>query len=137
MKTKRLTPILLFLSVAGISSWAASVKGRVADAEGEPLPGSAIQIIALPDTVRAGYQIAAENGDFLFQGLKPGKYVLVASMTGMEDIGKNINISDSAQSIDLGEITLSENAVTLNEAIVTAIKAAVVAKQDTIEFNAG
>lgn len=135
MKTKRLLPIFLSLSVA--SALAATVKGRVADADGQPLPGTAVQLISLPDTVRAAYQICGDNGDFSFKEIKPGNYVLLATMTGMDDVGKNIEVTDSAKTLDLGNITLTENAHTLSEAVVTAVKAAVVAKQDTIEFNAG
>ncbi|MBD5356685.1 MAG: TonB-dependent receptor [Bacteroides sp.] len=136
MKKLRLTPIIC-LSAMCATTWAATVKGRIADGDGEPLPGAAIQLIALPDTVRAGYQMAGDNGDFIFQNVKPGQYALIASMTGMDDIGRNVEIKDSAEVVDLGNITLSENAIMLNEAVVTAIKTAVVAKQDTIEFNAG
>lgn len=136
MKKSRLMP-LICLSAMCATTWAATVKGRIADIDGEPLPGAAVQLVALPDTVRAGYQIAADNGDFIFNKLKKGNYALIVSMTGMDDIGKNIEIKDSTEVVDLGNITLSESAVTLNEAVVTAIKAAVVAKQDTIEFNAG
>ena len=137
MKATRLTPILLSLSIAAASSWAASIKGRIADNDGEPLPGTAVQIVSLPDTTRQGYQMADDEGNFSFSNLKPGKYVLIASMTGMDDIGKDLVIKDSSQNINLGTITLTDNSVTLKEAVVTAIKAAVVAKQDTIEFNAG
>lgn len=119
------------------TTWAASIKGRITDTDGGALPGAAVQLVALPDTFRAIYQIASDNGDFVFKDLKKGNYALVVSMTGMDDIGKNIEIKDSTETLDLGNITLSESAVTLNEAVVTAIKAAVVAKQDTMEFNAG
>lgn len=136
MKKLRLTPILC-LSAMCATTWAATVKGRISDIDGQPLPGAALQLVALPDTIRAGYQMAGDNGDFLFSNVKPGQYALIASMTGMDDIGKNVEIKDSTETVDLGNITLSENAITLNEAVVTAIKTAVVAKQDTIEFNAG
>ncbi len=137
MKTKRLLPILLSISFATVTMWSANIKGRIADADGQPLPGTAVQLISMPDTLRTGYQMTVDNGSFLFKDIKPGNYYLIAQMTGMDDIGKNIEVKDTAQTIDLGEITLTENAHTLSEAVITAVKAAVVAKQDTIEFNAG
>ena len=137
MKTQRLMPLILSVSIAGASALAATVKGKITDIDGQPLPGTSVQLVALPDTIRAGYQLSSDNGDFSFNKIKPGSYVLLASMTGMEEIGKTIEVKDSAQTLDLGKIVLSENAYTLNEAVVTAVKAAVVAKQDTIEFNAG
>ncbi len=136
MKTQRLTPILLSLSLAGASTWAANIRGVVNDADGQPLPGTALQLIALPDTVRAAYQLSGDNGDFDFKNVRPGEYVLLASMMGMDDIGKPVSVKDSLQDLNLGNITMAENAVMLKEAVVTAIKAAVIAKQDTLEFNA-
>lgn len=136
MKTIRLLPCVC-IPLIGASAWAADIKGRITDADGEPLPGTAIQLVALPDTVRKGYQMAGDNGSFSLKDIKPGKYLLLATMTGMEDVSRNIEIKDPDQKIDLGNITLHESAITLNEAVVTAVKAAVVAKQDTIEFNAG
>ena len=136
MNTKRLVPLILSLSVAGVSTWAASVKGVVKDADGSPLPGAAIQLVALPDSVRAGYVMSGENGEFAFKNLKPGKYRFLAEMTGMENIDRDITIKDAGQDLDLGNITLTENAVMLKEAVVNGVRAAVVAKQDTIEFNA-
>lgn len=136
MKNLRLMP-LICLSLAGVSAWAATVKGRIIDADGQPLAGTAVQIVSLPDTLRKGYQMASAEGTFSFKDIQPGKYVLLASMAGMDDIAKEINIADTTKTLALGDITLTESAIMLNEAVVTAIKTAVVAKQDTIEFNAG
>ena len=122
------------LSVA--SSIAAVVKGRVVDMEKAPLPGAAVQLIEFPDTVRRGYVMAGDHGDFQFSNVKPGHYMLLYSMMGMDDKGERLNVTDSTATTDLGEIVLSENSVMLSEAVVTAVRAAVVAKQDTLEFNA-
>ena len=58
-------------------------------------------------------------------------------MTGMDPVTKLVSLADSAETRDLGALTLGENAVMLDEAVVTAVRAAVVAKEDTLEFNAG
>lgn len=136
MKKQRLMPVLLSLTLAGGSAWAATIKGIIKDAEGAPLPGAAIQLTALPDSTRAGYMMSGETGEFSFKDLKPGKYRLLAVMTGMEDIDRNLEIEKDDETLDLGGITLTENAVMLQEAVVKGVKAAVVAKQDTLEFNA-
>lgn len=136
MRRSRVLPFV-FLSAAGISAWAANVKGKIADTDGNPVPGTAVQLVSLPDTVRAGYMISDNNGGFEFSRINPGKYVLLAAMVGMEDAARPVNVADSDSIVDLGVIKLSDDAVILDEAVVTAVKAAVVAKQDTIEFNAG
>ena len=136
MKTKRLLPVVLCTSAAVLSTHAAIVKGIVKDADGQPLPGVAIQLVSLPDSVRAGYQMTGVDGDFNFKNLKPGKYRFLVEMTGMENIDKDIDIKTNDQTIDLENLKLTESAVMLKEAVVTGVRAAVVAKQDTIEFNA-
>lgn len=135
MKKLRLLPFVC-ISLIGATAWAADITGKIADADGEPIPGTAVQIVSLPDTIRKGYQLAGDSGNFSFTGLNPGKYVLIAQMTGMDDVSRHIEIKEEDEKIDLGKITLLENAITLKEAVVTAVRAAVVAKQDTIEFNA-
>lgn len=137
MKNQRLMPIILSLTIAGSPAWAAIIKGKISDGEGQPLPGTSVQLISLPDTLRAGYTLSGDNGSFIFKDIKPGSYSLLAQMTGMDEITRNIEVHDTTKTISLGTITLTENAHTLSEAVVTAVKAAVVAKQDTIEFNAG
>lgn len=126
----------LGIGVPAASSLAAVVKGRVVDADKQVLPGTAAQLISFPDTVRKGYVMTNDNGEFQFKDVAPGEYVLLLSMMGMDDIGHNINVADSAANIDLGNLEMSENSITLQEAIVTAVKAAVIAKEDTLEFNA-
>ena len=90
----------------------------------------------MADTVKCGLEVADIDGNFSFSSVKPGDYYLLASMTGMEDAGRNININDSTEEKRVGNIILSENAIMLQETVITAIKSAIVAKQDTIEFNA-
>ena len=126
-----------FICCWSLYSYAAIIKGRVADSDGEPLPGSSLTLVALPDTIKCGLQVADDSGQFEFKSLKAGNYYLIASMIGMDDAGRNITLPDSAAVKDLGTITLTDNAITLNETVITAIKAAIVAKQDTLEYNAG
>ncbi len=135
----RLTSVVVPLVLASIPvlpSLAAVITGRVVDAEKEPLPGAAVQLIEFPDTVRKGYVMADDDGEFRFEDVAPGQYMLLLSMTGMEDRGKSVEIADSTATENLGDLELSENSIMLKEAVVTAVRAAVVAKQDTLEFNA-
>lgn len=136
---KKLSLFLLFTIsfLSFIASQAANIKGKITDSDGEPLPGATVQLISLPDTVRLAYQISNVDGEFDFTQVPKGNMVLIATMIGMDDLGKNITVKKADETIDLGNLRLTDNAVTLQEAVVTAIKAAVVAKQDTIEFNAG
>lgn len=129
-----LTIWLLLLSMMTIL--AADIKGTVSDIDDQPLPGASVIIKTLPDSVNYSLQATDINGDFLFKDMKKGNYFLRISMTGMDEVTRNINITDTTSTVNLGNIKLSENAIVLKEAVVTGVRAAVVAKQDTIEFNA-
>ena len=115
---------------------ASIITGSVVDAENYPLPGASVVLKSLPDSTRIALKSAGVDGDFKFEGIKPGKYLLSVSMTGMEDLNKNIVITQDSQNLETGALKLSENAILLKETVVTGVRAAVIAKQDTIEFNA-
>lgn len=135
MKTNRLLPIFI-CSMAAFSVHAAVVKGIIKDADGLPLPGTSVQLISLPDSTRVAYQLTGSDGAFNFKNLKPGSYRFLAEMTGMENIDKDFTVKEPEQTLEFNDLKLTESAVTLKEAVVTGVRAAVVAKQDTIEFNA-
>lgn len=125
------------LLIPTASALSAIVTGRVTDGQKEPLPGTSVQLVALPDSLRKGYMMADENGGFLFQNVDTGTYSVRFDLTGMDQKHVDIRIINIGDTINLGNIRLDENAIMLDEAVVTGIRAAVVARQDTIEFNAG
>lgn len=135
MKRFIFTLIAVICSV-GIMS-AARITGKVLDWQKQPLAGVTVQLYQLPDSVRKGFVVTPESGKFSLSGIKRGKYSLKITMIGMEDFVKRISVSDTTKVVALGDIILQESAVMLNDAVVTAIKTAVVAKEDTLEFNAG
>ncbi len=125
------------LVVSASVSLAAVVKGKVVDSDSQPLVGVTTQIIEYPDSVRKGYMITSAKGDFSFKGIKPGNYVVNFSMVGMDAVRKIVEVQDTTTVLNIGPVVMTETSVTLDDAVVTAVKASVVAKQDTIEFNAG
>lgn len=129
----------LFCCLAAILTIAASgtvVTGFTVDADGQPLPGVSASLSPLNDSLKPQFTSSDEAGAFRFDNVAPGSYTLTLSSIGMDSVARNISVNDSTVN-DLGKITLTENSVTLQETVVTGIRAAVVAKQDTLEFNAG
>lgn len=140
MKILRLVSIafgMVLVSSVSVSSIATTVRGIVTDGDNLPLPGAAVQLIMMPDTVSKGFMLAGDSGDFQFEKVSPGDYWIMASMVSMADAYKKIKLQQADTLIDVGRLQLKDDAITLQEAVVTAVKAAVVAKQDTLEFNAG
>ncbi|MCH5231890.1 MAG: TonB-dependent receptor [Muribaculaceae bacterium] len=115
---------------------AADITGKIVDSENSPLPGASLLLTALPDSTKIDLKVSDIDGDFKIPNIKEGKYALTVSMTGMDTVIKYLDITKPDESLNLGNLRLSESAILLKEAVVTGVRAAVVAKQDTIEFNA-
>lgn len=122
---------------SGLSVIAAVIAGDVKDSAGIALPGVTVRLMMSGDTIQKGFTITDEAGRYAIDKVAPGNYSVILSMVGMDPVIKNVEVSDSSANISLGAVTLTEEATTLKETVVTAVKAAVVAKQDTLEFNAG
>ena len=134
---KKFFVIFFLIFITSRLALAIDLKGIVTDIDKVPLPGVTLQLINLKDSLDKKMQVSSVDGEFQFTKISPANYLLSASMIGMETFHKNVNLTDSLNTNYEINIVLSENSVMLDEAVVTATKAAVVAKQDTLEFNAG
>lgn len=129
--------IYLCLIAAPIAAIAADITGIVNDAQNTPLPGASVMLSDAGDSTRREFTFSDENGLYRFNNIKPGKYNLTFQSIGMGSEYRTLNVADSDSLITIPPVNLLEEAVELKEAVVTAVRAAVVAKQDTLEFNAG
>ena len=128
----------LFLNLGLVfSAYGLNVTGKVVDSESTPLAGVTAQLVHYPDSVRKGFSVSTAKGVFNFKGISAGEYALHLTMIGMDEVVKPLIITNETSKLDLGSIVMTETSVTLSEMVVTGLKPAVVAKQDTIEFNAG
>lgn len=127
----------LMAPAIAFSAIAATIKGKIVDTESQPLPGATVKLINLNDSTTKDLVMADKKGEFSFTKKPVGNYAIVVSMTGMDEVSKNIEIKSADETKNLGNISLNESSVMLQEMVVKGVKAAVVAKQDTIEFNAG
>ncbi|MDE7414702.1 MAG: TonB-dependent receptor [Muribaculaceae bacterium] len=135
MKKTILTLITSSSIAAGL--YATVVTGTVLDTDGNPLPGATVKLVNLPDSTDKKLTVCDVDGVFKFSDITDGRYSVNISMIGMDTAERVFTISDSIPEADLGKVVLGEEATMLKETIVTGVKAAVVAKQDTLEFNAG
>ena len=134
---KRLLLPIGFAVAVGWSAFAAVVRGRISDTTGETLPGAVVTLKTLPDSTRFGGTMADENGEFLISGLPVGDYNINFSMVGLKDLPYNFDVQSENDTIHFDNVMLAENSVLLKEVTITAIRPAVIAKEDTLEFNAG
>lgn len=136
---KGLTGIVAAALAAGVAlpAVAATIKGKVSDADSAPLPGVAVELLQLPDSVRSGATMTDGAGEYTFSGIRPGRYSIIYAMTGMDRATRSVAVADSSQTLEIPPLEMTENAIMLAETVVTGVRTAVVAKEDTIEFNAG
>lgn len=129
--------ILLLIPALAGGLYASVIKGKVADTEGSPLPGVTVRLVQLPDSTGRKMTVSDIDGDYSIPDVSPGNYSASFSMIGMASDRLEVHVPDSVEEVDMGRIVLSEEATLLKEMVVTETKAAVVARQDTLEFNAG
>lgn len=129
--------IYLSLLVAPLAAIAADITGRVTDSENSMLPGTSVMITNDRDTTKREFTFTDDNGLYLFNHIKPGDYTLSFTSVGLAPQYRNISVAENDSSVKIPDVMMLEDAVQLKEAVVTAVRAAVVAKQDTLEFNAG
>lgn len=127
---------MALVCLISFTTYSAVVTGRIYDSENEILPGTTVIIRTMPDLGRVGATFADENGEFVITDLKPSNYNILFTMMGMDDVSHNFDVKNENDTIVFEKVKLTDNSTMLSEVTVTAIRAAVVAKEDTLEFNA-
>lgn len=129
--------VCLLLGGSAFAAMAADIKGKLIDSSNETLPGVSVQLIALPDSTRASYATSKADGTFALSRVKKGTYTLQLRLLGMEPKNIPIEVKSDTASINLGTLNMLEEGKMLGEVVVTGVKAAVSARADTLEYNAG
>lgn len=122
---------IVSLGVLGVA--AATVKGIVADSSGEPLTGAVVTILGNQKKA----VLADADGRFAIEVPDSGRSEIQITFLGMDTVARSVAVNPPDSVVDLGLIKMRETGTTLQETVVTAVKTAVTAKQDTLEFNAG
>lgn len=129
--------ILLFLFSLFIAApaQAATVKGTLVDSgDRSPLISATVQLLAARDSSLVKGTVSDLDGHFRFDGVARGKYVARILYVGYET--KKVPLTVGQETVDLGSIAVKENSIVLREAEVTAVRAEVKVKEDTVEYNA-
>lgn len=112
------------------------VKGRIIDSTlKQSLKDASITILNGSDSTLEVFTLAKENGIFQLNNVPFGKHILMVAFQGYENIFKQIEISETAKTLDLGNIYLQQRSNQLDSVVVKAPP--IVVKKDTIDFNAG
>jgi iron complex outermembrane receptor protein len=111
---KILLLLLLFVFSKAIVN-AQVIKGQIKNVAGEALVGASIQIQGSFKSY-----ISGSNGKFEIEGLKPGKYTILVTFVGYENLSQEVNLE--GQDVDL-TMTIAEADNLTEEVVVNALRA--------------
>ncbi len=121
------------------------IKGTIIDNEsGDPLEGTTVQLLSLPDSAFVDGVLANDKGNFKLEKVpfvkgqtEKNKYLIKLSMIGYVTQFINLDLNTKkGKTVELGIMTLLDNAHTLGEAVVTATAAKVQVSGDSLVYNA-
>lgn len=113
------------------------VSGIVKDSQEETLPGAAAALLNAADSTLVAGAASDVQGRFHLSAPKAGTYLLRLSYMGYVTQYRSVTVSKKQSSVDLGTLTLTEDAKVMQEAQVTAKLAQMEMKEDTFVYNAG
>ena len=135
MKFYLLLIILGFYSYSQAQKVNGTVKGVLRDsASSQPLQDATVSIINAQDSSLVSFTISLSDGSFSIKNIPAGRYLLIASFTGLSSYHKSITVSPQSSVIDLGSIVMSRNYKTLDEVVIN--EAPIKVNGDTLAFKA-
>ena len=116
-------------SVTGI------VRGKIIDTVGkQSMADATISLMDLKDSSSVGFTVAGEKGFFEMKGIDEGRYRLLISFGGYQNVSKVFAVTKEKPVTDFGTIYMEKRSVTLQEVIVERPPISI--KKDTVEYNA-
>jgi Outer membrane protein beta-barrel family/Carboxypeptidase regulatory-like domain len=135
------TILLIALLIAGVSPlWAqknvtGSIRGKLVDTAGkQSLADATISLIDLKDSSSTGFTTASDKGIFEIKGIDEGRYRVLITFGGYQNVSRIFSITREKPVIDFGTIYMERKSTTLQEVIVERPPISV--KKDTVEYNA-
>ena len=133
----------LFISILLINSFLTSafsqqvtIQGTILEDETkEPVEQATIQLFSLPDSVFVTGKATDKRGKFILPKVKDGKYLIKASYIGLVSQEFVVDALSKDKIKDLGKIYLRNDAVLLDEAVITAQAPQVTVAGDTLVYN--
>ncbi len=132
----RFTLTLSFaLLVLGAQAQSASVRGQLQDADKSAIVFANVALYHSADSSLAKVEASDEAGIFVFKGMPPGEYYLVATHVGSDDLKRPGIRLENGRQLDLGVLSFQAAVLELTEATVTASRVMVEIKPDRTVFN--
>lgn len=142
MIIKRIATVLMLLLPATLLAQTISIKekgivlGMITDAKGNAIDGATVKIFLLNESKAIQTTFSDKSGNFQFNNL-PLNFckITIQVLNASQKIIDSIALNKDRQEIDLGQITVSQQANNLSEVIVYSARPLVENKDDKIVFN--
>lgn len=118
-----------------VSIFAYQVNAVATDSVGEGLPYVSYWIYGTDSIKPVTAAVSTADGVIDGKLADPGKYRIRLGYVGMNDVERTFEVSDSSPVADLGDITMSESARTLQGVTVTAQRPLVVKQIDRLGYD--
>ncbi|KEO75755.1 outer membrane beta-barrel family protein [Anditalea andensis] len=113
------------------------ISGRILEKSGEPVPYATAVLLNAATQEQIAGAVADAEGRFFISGFKNGTYVVQSAFMGFNPITSSaFDITEARKSFDLGDITLEEEAVNLQEVTVMGQRSLIEEKVDRTIYNA-
>jgi len=113
------------------------VKGRIADKDSQqPLADATVSLLRTQDSSRVVAAFTDATGAFSLDGVKEGSYQLYITFLGYQPLLHPVAVRSSDTLVDLGVISVQGTGVSLKTVEIVQVRAPMVIKRDTLEFNA-
>ena len=86
------------------------------------------------DSSSYGYTVANDKGIFEMKGIEEGRYRLLITFGGYDNVSRIFSITKEKNIIDVGTIFMERRSTTLQEVIIERPPISI--KKDTVEYNA-
>jgi hypothetical protein len=123
-----------FTTLAGTKT----IKGRITDSTGQPLPGASIALLNGNDSTMATFGISNVDGIFTIEDAREGNYLLQVAMMGYYTAYQKITVPLPAdQALNVVLETNPIDPTTMKEVVISGERVPIKIKGDTVEYNAG
>ena len=138
MSIRRLFPfIITFVLLTGQSAYAQaiySLKARaVEEKTDKPVAFATASVTVKGEKSPLKYALTSEDGQVSLQKLKKGTYVFRIELMGYTTYTREIVIE---KNLDLGIVKMSDDAIALDAAKISAVGNPIIVKKDTVEYTA-
>jgi len=128
---------VLFCTLSAFGQTNLTLSGILVDkANHEPILSGSVALLHAKDSTYVDGNISNAKGEFSFQNLKQGNYIVKVTYVGYLTLFKNVVLTGKDAVTRLGELQMAPNDVLLKEAVVEGKRPEISVKKDTVEYDA-